>query len=746
MSVAFMLLVLSGGIGVALWQQQRADAARRDGERRQAVEFALDKATGLRDQLHFREAATLLEQGRKALGDGGPDDLRQRLDVAAADVALANRLDTIRQRRATWIKGRFDTATAAREYARAFREAGLGEVGDDERAVAARIKATGVSGPLVAALDDWAFVEQEPRSTTWLLAVARDADPSPSRDRIRDPAVWRFHQKLQELVDEILQDSGAALAELSPQMLESLAWRLRGGAAAVPLLRAAQRRHPSDFWLNLALSHALWDAAQVGEAVGYARVAVALRPGASAAHNNLGASLHAKNDLEEAIAEYRKAIDLDPKHSMAHVNLGNALRYKKDYEGALAEYQKAIEFDPKYASAHAALGDVLYEKKDLDGAIAEFRKAIELDRRDALAHYSLGLALRDKKDLDGAIAEFHKAIELEPNDADLHNNLGVALRENGNLDEAIAEYKKAIDIDPNLTSAHSNLGAGLHDKQDLVGAITAFRRAIAIEPKLASAHFGLGRALRATRDLDGAILAYRQAIALAPDYAEAHCNLGGMLKQQGHFAESLAAYKRGHELGTKRPGWPYPSAEWVREAENLAAMEGKLPAFLRGEFQPKDAAECLGLAGVCHGKQLLHASARLYADAFAIDHKLADDMRAGHRYNAACYAALAAAGQGEDTAKLDEKERTRLRQQARDWLRADLALRGKQLESGQPADRAAVQQALRHWHQDSDLVVIRDAAALAELAAEERAACEQLWADVAALLKKAEAPATEGKP
>ena len=49
-----------------------------------------------------------------------------------------------------------------------------------------------------------------------------------------------------------------------------------------------------------------------------------------------------------------------------------------------------------------------------------------------------------------------------------------------------------------------------------------------------------------------------------------------------------------------------------------------------------------------------------------------------------------------------------------------------------------MQQALRHWQQDSDLAGLRDAAALAKLPAEERAACERLWADVAELLKRAE--------
>ena len=51
-----------------------------------------------------------------------------------------------------------------------------------------------------------------------------------------------------------------------------------------------------------------------------------------------------------------------------------------------------------------------------------------------------------------------------------------------------------------------------------------------------------------------------------------------------------------------------------------------------------------------------------------------------------------------------------------------------------------MQQNLRHWQQDTDLAAIRDAAALAKLPADEQKACTQLWADVAALLKKANAP------
>jgi hypothetical protein len=103
----------------------------------------------------------------------------------------------------------------------------------------------------------------------------------------------------------------------------------------------------------------------------------------------------------------------------------------------------------------------------------------------------------------------------------------------------------------------------------------------------------------------------------------------------------------------------------------------------------------------------------------------------------------ARAGQGEDAAKLDHLERTRLRRQALDWLRADLALRTKQLESGAPADRAEAQKALRHWQKDPDLAGIRVQAALAKLPEEDRAACVKLWADVAELLKRAEETAKQ---
>jgi hypothetical protein len=71
-----------------------------------------------------------------------------------------------------------------------------------------------------------------------------------------------------------------------------------------------------------------------------------------------------------------------------------------------------------------------------------------------------------------------------------------------------------------------------------------------------------------------------------------------------------------------------------------------------------------------------------------------------------------------------------------DWLRADLALLTKQLQSWWPGQTDEARKKLRHWQQDPDLAGVRDKEALAKLPEAEREAWRKLWADVADLLRK----------
>jgi hypothetical protein len=175
----------------------------------------------------------------------------------------------------------------------------------------------------------------------------------------------------------------------------------------------------------------------------------------------------------------------------------------------------------------------------------------------------------------------------------------------------------------------------------------------------------------------------------------------------------------------------------LRRCERLLDLEARLPALLQGKIQPASPAERLEYAGLCQLKKLYTAVVRFYAEAFTADPKLANNLLAGHRYQAACAAALAGSGQGQDASQLDSQERARLRRQALAWLQADIARWTKILDTGIPQARPTVQEKLLQWQHNPDLAGIRDAAWIVNLPDEELRACRKLWAEVEALLRRA---------
>jgi serine/threonine-protein kinase len=736
---ATVLLAMTLGAGGWLWVKNERDA--RQAQVAREVNEAMNQATALSAQAKAVPVggAALFAQAREqlqralALVESGPADLaiksrvsrlQSELDEEDKDRQLLAALDAARLAQAeTLSENRFAKERAVPLFREAFRAYGL-SAGEGEPKVAAeriRQRSAAIREAVIAALDEWVDLAGNPTyklsepNLDWLRAVVTAAEPPDNWTRELRVALAELDAtKRQKSLEKLAAEVDAR--QQPPRTLTRLARRLEDvdqagaelryatGPAALQLLRRAQQQYPADFWINqnlgVGLSRENATPHEKDEAVRFLTAAVALRPESPGALLCLGNALMAKGQMDEAIACYRKALELDPKYAVAQLSLGNALKAKGQVDEAIACFKKAIALEPKLAKAYNALGSMLCdEKRDYDGAIACFRNAIELDPKLAVAQFNLGLALRYKGQLDEAIACFRKAIELDSTLAAAQHNLGVGLRDKGQLDEAIACFRKAIELDPKDAFAHSNLGAILCDfKWDNDAAIVCFRKAVKLAPKEAQIHTNLGIALRNDGQVDEAIACYRKAIALDPKLAGVRTLLA--------------------------------------DAQLMAAAQDKLPLFLKGQFQPTSNDERLGLCHWCRIKKLNRTATGLYTAAFAADPKMADDLAAGHRYDAACYAALAA-GQREDAAKLDDNERARLRKQALDWLRADLASRAKQLASGQPALCAEVQRILKHWQGDSDLAGIRDDAALAKLPAEERALCEKLWADVAAVLQYA---------
>jgi tetratricopeptide (TPR) repeat protein/tRNA A-37 threonylcarbamoyl transferase component Bud32 len=694
---------------------------------------------------------------------------------------------------------RFARERAVPRFRKALQEYGL-EVGEGEPGVvAARLRGrpAPVREAVSASLDEWldlatnpGFSIREPHRK-WLWAVAAAAEPDDKWARqFRAALARKGRAKQRRALKELAR--AANVRKLSPRVLTRLAERLGdvgAEASAVALLRRAHRQHPADFWINQLLGMALEERKppELGEAVRYYTAAVAVRSESSGAHLNLGNALKAKGRLGEAIACYRKAIALDPKDATAHHNLGVVLRDKGRLNEAITRFRKALALDPKYANAHLNLGVALHSKGRLEEAIAYFRKAIACYRKalaldpeeakaEARAHNGLGVALKDKGRLDEAIARIRKALVLDPKLAEAHLNLGAALQAKGRLGEAIACYRQALALDPKDAAAHFNLGSALLAKGRLDRAIAHYRKAIALDPKLADpklaqVHSDIGIALLAQGKRREAMRALRRAIALDPKYAPAHGNLGLALYVQGKLVEAVKEFRRAialdpkqgkahgglgfalHKLGrfaearraVRRCLRLLPAGDpsrrlytgLLRQCQQLLALDRKLTVILQGKAKPTSPTEQLGLAYLCQRyKQRYAAAARFFAEAFTSQPNITDDPRSGHRYNAACAAALAGCGQGSDAAKLDAKEKGRLRGQALTWLKADLVVQSKQLTGGEPPDRQVALQTLRHWRKDPDLAGVRDQEALAKLPEAERKEWAKFWAEAAALLKK----------
>jgi tetratricopeptide (TPR) repeat protein len=704
-ATALVLVVLLLG-GAALtrerWQQAAAE---------RAVEAALGRADLLQEQERWEEALGVLDAAAGHLEGRGLWALRSRVERSRRDVEMLARLEKACLQHAAGGKKGFDDVGADRLYAEAFARYGLDVTALSPEEAAERLRASMIGTSLIAALDNWASIKDRLQEGGGgpLREVADLADDDPWRQRVRRADGGRDRAALERLTEEegTGRQPAANVVRLAGALEAVDSW-----AVAERLLRRAQAGHPANFWINFRLAYALNHKKPPDPAAaGFYRAALALRPQSPACYSNLGATLLRQGELAEAEAACQQASTLQPDLAAAHNNLGNALLGQGKLEEAEAAYHKALALRSDLPEVHYNRGNLRLAQGKLAEAVTSYQQAIALD------------------------ADYLEA----------QSNLGVTLQVQGKPREAEAAFRQAIKLQPESAGAYCGLGKALQDQKRLPEAEAAYREGIAHQPDSALAHFNLGAFLEEQKKLAEAVKAYQQAIAHQPDYAEAHWNLGLVLLRQGSFTDALTALKRGHELGSRRPNWPSFAAEKVREAERWAELEAKLPSVLAGEAQPADAAERIRLARLCQKyKQRYAVAARLFTDAFAEQTPPADNLNKQFRYDAACVAALAGCGKGQDALTLDEKERTRLRRQALDWLRAHLEAWRRVLDKEPDKARPRVLQALRHWLADTDFAGVRGADALKRLPEAERADWQRLWEEVEALRQRAAAAPQPG--
>ncbi|HTU89168.1 MAG TPA: protein kinase [Gemmataceae bacterium] len=262
-------------------------------------------------------------------------------------------------------------------------------------------------------------------------------------------------------------------------------------------------------------------------------------------------------------------------------------------------------------------------------------------------------------------------------------------------------------------------------KNDVEGAIDAYSRAIRLKADNPFAHCSLSVAYFKKGDVNRAISESQRAIELNATYLVAHTNLAKFLEAKGDLEGAISEYCQAIRLDPKLV------SDRAHQGPSMQRLVGALGGVLNGKAPPAQPSERLLLAELCRvEKGRYRLAARLAAGAFKDKPSLAKDLTSEYRYYAACAAAQAGCGLGEDAGKLDKKERALWRKQALEWLRSDFQHHRKQLSGADAKTIHQVLQKLDRWQSNADLDCVRDEKALSELPEAERREWRKLWEEV----------------
>ncbi len=741
----------------------------------QAVTSDLLEIDGLLQKSSFPEAKAAIERAQGRLGTRESPALRQRLNLRMREWKLADRLEQVYLDSVTTRNGGLRLPQADGSFDEAFREFGVGQNGDDPETVAAQVRKSNIRVTLLAALDRWSVVAQTQSRANWTVEVAARAEPEPTpwRKDARNTELRQNRTALRSLIEHAnVEDESVALllalssllAAVNEPQREKIGLQLvektlvEDNEFQTSFLTRIQRAHPNDLWTNFYLGTALMNRNKPDEAVRYYQTVIALRPRLLIGYHHLGQVLNlmansgSPERFDEAIMQLRKALEMDPNSAETHAILINALGRAGRLDEGIAQARIASRLKnmgPKAARIHGDLGVFLYLKGRVEESIPELRLSLSLEPENTNNQNAYRAALRETQRWEELRIAWAKTLEADrPNHEDWYGYAELCLylgRED--------EYCRA---------RHALLARFGTSDSPQIAERTA--RACLLLPasgeEMSRAVLLADLAARADPKKYAVVYKYFQFVKGLAEYRQGNFNRaiavmrGEASKMRGPLPQlvlSMALYRIGKQAEARqtlasamfRYDWREKQVinldDWIqhvlrREAERMIVPD--LTAILEGKQEPRDNDERLAQIGVCRFENRFAALARVYAEAFAADPKLAMTNRG----SAARVAVQAGYGRGIDAGSLGEAERRKWRDQARTWLRDELSLAIGALDRNFELERAGVRQALTNWQNEPELAGIRESAELEKLPADEQADCRKLWAAVNVVLEKTSKP------
>jgi serine/threonine protein kinase/Flp pilus assembly protein TadD len=529
-AASIVLLTIMVAAAGSLGWVARDRAARRASANAEAG-IALEEANRLMTQAAWPSALESVRRAELVLSStASASQLQHQVGSMRRDIQMALRLEQIRLDKASSSRadGGFSFASANRQYERAFREYGIDiDVMAEDKAVD-HVRQSAIASELCLALNSWTRVMQyreasDPERKKKLNAIAQAAEQDPFRIKLGDASVGSSDEEVRaHLVELLTSQNGHVLPASAVVYFAENLRMVGGGDEAEKLLKSAVSRYPADFWVNFELAQSYGDGntPDWDKAIRYYTAAIALRPTAAVAHNNLGVCFLNKESWQEAIECLQESLRLQPELGKAHSNLGLALSKVNRIDDAINHYDKAMQLLPDSAAPCINLGLLSQRAGAIDKAIECFQEGIEREPEEYRSYLMLGNVLRESGDNAQAIGYYRTAAQLAPNVGMIHNNLAVSLARTGATSEAIDSFRKALQFNPKEIVVHCGLAAALNDLGNSDEAIASYKEAIKLNPGIAPAHSGLGDSYAAMGQPAEAAHHFEEAMRLDPRFSD----------------------------------------------------------------------------------------------------------------------------------------------------------------------------------------------------------------------------------
>jgi protein O-GlcNAc transferase len=177
-------------------------------------------------------------------------------------------------------------------------------------------------------------------------------------------------------------------------------------------------------------------------------------------HNSLGECFRVLGRTQQAVSQYELALALRPGFTEAHFNLGMALQELREWDRAVAHFSvvtraaRQQRLQKAAALGEGAAGEALPQQVQVQHAQeraappAQAAVSLSVARQAHVRQCDLlvGLAQRGERPIEDTAACLEQALQQWPDDGHFHNEAGALYLKLGELDAAMRHYTRALEV------------------------------------------------------------------------------------------------------------------------------------------------------------------------------------------------------------------------------------------------------------------------------------------------------------